>query len=257
MTGFLEVVGGAAPAGLRLQVNQGAALDVGRSAHAGLAADAVLAPRHFNCAMNSDGLLVSAVDRAESFLNGKRLGRALVKSGDWIQAGSTMFRVMIYRPYSSAVLDSPVETLVRTLLAEVDHLHAMFDVIDCGGIDRFLPQWRNHSIELAQSPEGNVIYLCSLRAMGEGIRPLLESGLGERYGIWICQDQPGLAKHLLRYLKRKRWFPFYQPAVILPFWESCPARSRQAFLGPASWIGVIEPSAENQLRRLSSEPSLA
>jgi hypothetical protein len=116
----------------------------------------------------------------------------------------------------------------------------MFDLSDCGGIDGFLPQWRNHSIELVQSPEGGPVYLCSLRAMAQGVRPLVESGLGERYGIWIRQENPGLGPHLLRYLKGKRWFPFYQPAALASLWKKCPDKARVKFLGPMRWIAIVD-----------------
>jgi hypothetical protein len=76
--------------------------------------------------------------------------------------------------------------------------------------------------------------------MAHAIRPLVESGLGERYGIWIRQEEPGFGPHLLRYLSAKRWFPFHQPAVLQAFWEACPEKSRRAFLGPVRWMAVVE-----------------
>ena len=235
VTGFLEVVGGTAPAGVRLKVEHGGALDVGRS----VAADPQMSERHFQCRLNTDGLLIESLGESSSWVNGKRLGRSICRTGDWIFAGTTMFRVMLYSPYSTEALDSPVDTLVRTLVAEADHLHVMFDLADCGGIDGFVPDWRDHSIELAQSPTGGVVYLLSLRAMEQAIKPLVESGLGERYGIWIRQEQTGLGPHLLRYMKGKRWFPYYQPAVLRAFWEGCPEGARRKFLGPVRWMGVV------------------
>jgi hypothetical protein len=240
VTGFLEVVAGSAPAGLRFEIAQGASLDIGRRA---LAADPVLSDRHFRCRMNSDGLLVESLGESPSWVNGKRLGRSICHTGDWIMAGTTTFRVMVYAPFATAALDSPVEILVRTLTAELDHLHVLFDLADCGGLDGFLPDWREHSIELTPSPSGGLVILCSLRAMGHAVRPFVESGLGERYGIWIRQEEPGLGPHLLRYLKGKRWFPFYQPHVLSAFWESCPAEVRGRFLGPVRWMGVVASEA--------------
>jgi len=249
VTGFLEVIAGSAPAGLRFKVEQGAALDVGRS----LAADPVLSERHFKCRLNADGLLVEMLGESKSWVNGKPLGRSLCHTGDWIFAGTTMFRVMVYAEFSSTALESPVDSLVRTLVAEADHLHVMFDLADCGGIDGFIPDWRDHSIELAVSPTGGVVYLFSLRAMEQAIRPLVESGLGERYGIWIRQEGPGLGPHLVRYLKGKRWFPFYEPAVLQAFWEGCPEGARRKFLGPVRWMASI---ASNRMSLLSSDRHL-
>jgi hypothetical protein len=237
-TAFVEAMGGMVPAGVRLKVGQGETLDIGHSTGTVLQSDPALHSRHFRVRMAPDGLLVEQIGQAMSWVNGTPLGRTLCKTGDWIQAGTTMFRVMLYSPYSSDALESPIEALICSLVGEVDGLHVMFDLADCGGIDGFLPQWRDHAIELAKSPEGGVVYLCSLRAMPEGVRPFVQSGLGERYGIWIKENGPGLAKHLLRYLNGRKWFPFYQPYVLSAFWEGGLEKMRRRFLGPMNWIGV-------------------
>jgi hypothetical protein len=205
-----------------------------------LKADPAMGARHFRCRIDAGWLLVEALGdpRPDVWVNGRRISRVRCKTGDWIQTGTTMFCVTLLPAVSPEVIDNPVEASVRLLVSEVDRLYVLFDLADCGGIDGFLPQWRKHATEMAKSPDGGVVYLCSIRGMPEAIRPLLESGLGERYGIWIRQDRPGLAPHLLRYMNGRRWFPLYQPSVLTPFWEGLPEVLRTRFLGPMGWIGV-------------------
>ncbi len=248
MVAYVEAIGGTVRPGVRLKVDLGQTIDVGHSADEALGVDPALRARHFRCRLDTDGLLVEQLGEAISWVNGTRLGRALCKTGDWIQAGTTMFRVMLYAPYSAEALESPLEMLICSLVGEAEYLYAMFDIADCGNIDDFLPQWRENALLLTESPQ---VYLCSMRTMAEGIRPLVQSGLGERYGIWIRHEGQNLTTHTMRYLNSKRWIPFYQPSVLLAFRKGLQQCTWARFLGPIAWIGI---RVEGQIVKIGRNP---
>ena len=83
-------------------------------------------------------------------------------------------------------------------------------------------------------------YLVRLPRDGEVTRWVLERGWGRHWGVFVRTQVPAdaLRRHLRRFLvvhdeaRRRLYFRYYDPRVLVRYVESCTAAERRAFFGP-------------------------
>jgi len=240
MSAVLEVQSGPV-AGHKVPLEPGKPVRVGRRPPADcvLAEDRSLSGLHFEILWDGKSCRVRDLESSNGIeVAGRRIKTALLKAGEEIRAGESVF---VLRIESDAA--GPGEVI--RALAKSQPLYAILDAarspqvlqLLSGAAEQFQILYDGISaIEMATCAP----YLVRLPERSRLLRKLVRQGWGQSWGVYFVSDAPfaEVRKHLRHFLMVKTedgkdfYFRFYDPRVLGGFLKTCEPKQEREFFGP-------------------------
>lgn len=269
----LQVAWGAAAA-RRVILQPGDVVRVGRGEEADLSLphDRKLARIHFEIDWDgARGQVRSRDDARPTLASGLAVRKAYVPHGSSLRAGDTWFTFHVEGhtpPLQAAAPDRARAEVLRTLRAEL-HLWAVLDAARDDRILQLLRESVDESRHLYEGPPGDPLaevapYLVRFRADSALLDSLVLEGWGQAWGVYFTWDAPtkDVRRHLRRFLmveeeeaRRRLYFRFYDPRVLVRFLPTCSVRQLATFHGELDRFLVEGPSGELLTFRRDPAPS--
>ncbi len=258
----LKVVSGPA-AGKTIEVAAEGVMRFGRTSKADypLPEDSFLSSLHFAIASDDAGVHLRDLGSSNgTFLNGAKVERATLASGDQIRAGGTTLMVHIESRAAEAAAAVPAmapgeadagamspqtERLLRILRLQPEPLFAVLDAARCPQLIELLSasgeEFRS-MYEGASAVDLALVAPYLVRLPGESglLEKLAREGWGKSWGIYLTSSLPlaDLRHHLRRFLMVQvpggKWvyFRFFDPRVLRVYLPTCTEQERRDFFGP-------------------------
>ena len=269
---FLEVRSGP-QAGNRIRLEPGRILRVGRTdrADVAFAEDAHMSGLHFSLGWNGVECRVTDLNSRNGILvNGQAVAATVVRDGDTIAAGETIFLVRIEpdAPIRAAsvvtaatptVAVTPQERLIPLLRRDLQPLFAILDAARDVRILGLLIHHKEKCQSLYEGPEGAKLaqvapYLVRLTPDSKLLEALVKEGWGKSWGVYLtCAGElMEVRRHLRHFLQAKLpdgeqvYFRFYDPRVMRVFLPTCIPEEATQFFGSIKRF-VMEGEEPDQL----------
>ena len=274
---ILEIVSGPLT-GQIIEVRAGSITRIGRTAKAdcALTQDSFLSSIHFGVGSGETGFYVRDLESSNgTFLNGSKIGQAMLRDGDRIHAGQSIFLVHIDRASIEALPGKPVAPETRRLLeilgTQAEPLFAILDaardkkVVEllggCGEEFRSLYDGKSAGELALVAP-----YLVRLPPESPLLEKLVLNGWGKSWGVYVTCSRHfmDLRHHLRQFLMAQTeggqalYFRFYDPRVLRVYLPTCTGQERHTFFGPVGSY-LVEGELQNTLLSFAAdreEPAL-
>jgi len=270
---FLEVRSGP-QAGNRIRLEPGRIVRVGRTDRADIAftEDTHMSGLHFSLGWDGAHCRVSDLNSRNGILvNGQAVAATVVRDGDTIVAGETVFLVCaepeapITVASAAAALASPVvevtpqERLIPLLRRDLQPLFAILDAARDVRILALLVHYKEECQSLYEGTEGAKLaqvapYLVRLTHDSKLLEALVKEGWGKSWGVYLtCAGElMEIRRHLRHFLQVKLpdgeqvYFRFYDPRVMRIFLPTCIPEEATQFFGSIKRF-VMEGEEPDQL----------
>jgi hypothetical protein len=273
MSFFLEVRSGP-QAGNRVRLEPGRIVRVGRTDRADIAftEDSHMSSLHFSVGWDGADCRISDLNSRNGILvNGQAVTATVVRDGDSIVAGETVFSIRIEPDAAitvasaAAALASPVvavtpqDRLLPLLRRDLQPLFAILDAARDIRILALLVTYKEECLSLYEGVEGAKLaqvapYLVRLTSDSKLLEALVNEGWGKSWGVYLtcAGDFQEIRRHLRHFLQVKLpdgeqvYFRFYDPRVMRVFLPTCTAEEATQFFGPIQRY-VLEGEEPDQL----------
>jgi hypothetical protein len=270
---FLEVRSGP-QAGNRVRLEPGRIVRVGRTDRADIAftEDSHMSSLHFSVGWDGADCRISDLNSRNGILvNGQVVTATVVRDGDSIVAGETVFLVCIEpdAPITVAsaaaalaspwIAVAPQDRLLPLLRRDLQPLFAILDAARDIRILALLVTYKEECLSLYEGVEGAKLaqvapYLVRLTPDSKLLEALVNEGWGKSWGVYFTctSDFQGIRRHLRHFLQVKLpdgeqvYFRFYDPRVMRVFLPTCTAEEATQFFGPIQRY-VLEGEEPDQL----------
>jgi pSer/pThr/pTyr-binding forkhead associated (FHA) protein len=268
---FLEVRSGT-EAGKKVPLRPGHAMRVGRTARADLtfADDSHMSSLHFSIENDGQGCRLTDLDsRNGTLVNGKHVKQELLKDGDTIVAGATVFAVRaevekaLLAPTSVGAIpqgdettEVPQDRVLALLRNDYQPLYAVLDAARDTRILALVLQYKEEFRSLYEGIQGGKLaqvapYLVRLGKDSRLLEALVKEGWGKSWGVYLTSaaEFHDIRRHLRHFLQVKLpdgeqvYFRFYDPRVFLP---TCTDEETTQFFGCVSTY-VVESEEPDKL----------
>jgi hypothetical protein len=217
--------------------------------------DAHMSAVHFVIECDEKGCVLRDLSSSNGTLvNGARVSKALLGSGDIVVAGETTFFVTTAMDIAEASLP-PVtalpteaahqERLLALLRGEFQPLYAVLDAACEPSVLRVLYESKEEYVSLFEGVAGAQLsyfapYLVRLPKESPLIETLVQKGWGKSWGVFLTSPQQlqELRGHLRQFLMVKMpdgaqaYFRFYDPRVLRGYLPTCLPTEIEQFFGP-------------------------
>lgn len=252
---LLEVKSGPSKGkGIRLQPGQ--SVRVGRTSRSDfvLPADGHLSGTHFEVALEENECSLRDLKSTNgTLLNGQRINQAVLRDGDTIVAGETVFRIRMLVGAARGSDSGPplptdttpqlrVLTLLRT---EYQPLYAILDAARDTRVLALVMQSNEEHQSLYEGVQGDKLmqvapYLVRVNKDSLLLASLVFEGWSNSWGVFLTfpGEFQALRKHLRHFLDvelpdgKQVYFRFYDPRVLRVFLPTCTADETNQFFGP-------------------------
>jgi hypothetical protein len=270
---ILEVRSGS-QAGNRIRLEQGKILRIGRTDRADLAfaEDSHMSGLHFSLGWDGAHCRVSDLNSRNGVLvNGQAVDATMVRDGDSIVAGETVFLIRVEpdEPITvasaAAALASPViettpqDRLLPLLRRELQPLFTILDGARDVRILALLVHFKEECQSLYEGAEGAKLalvapYLVRITPDSKLLESLVKEGWGKSWGVYFtcAAEFQDIRRHLRHFLQVKLpdgeqvYFRFYDPRVMRIFLPTCIPEEALQFFGPIKRF-VMEGEEPDQL----------
>ena len=273
----LEVVAGPFT-GRRIELRPGQTSTVGRTGRAKYAIphDALLSFVHFSLDWEgSDCRIRDLRSSSGTRVNGYQITEALLREGDEVTAGSTIFAVRYETedrrptPALSTVplpsAETPEESLLAALRSTYQPLYAILDAARDPQVLRLLDAAVEEHQSLYEGAQGEVLreyapYLVRLTDDSSLLETLVWESWGESWGVYLNCRLPfkEVRRHLRHFLLVKDpdgqelYFRFYDPRVLRVFLPTCKRAQVTEFFGPITYYLAEDESGDSLLEFVNS-----
>lgn len=264
-------------AGRRIPVPSGALVRVGRlaPAEALIPGDPMLSNLHFEVECGADGTAVKDLgSRFGTLLNGAKIARAAVRTGDEIKAGRTTFAVELLgdtEVLPALTAEAPVPKalaapapapaagpepakLTALLKGLPGRLYAILDAAREPSVVARMTDAKAEFASLYDGEQGKEIeefgpWLVGLQPGHPLLEELATDGWGRSWGVYLSCDLPlgEVRRHLRKFLMAKMpdgrqvYFRFYDPRVLRTYLPTCTPDELATFFGPIRRIVAESP----------------
>ncbi len=252
---LLEVKSGPSKGkGIRLQPGQ--SVRVGRTSKSDfvLPADSHLSGMHFEVALGENECRLRDLKSTNgTLLNGQRINETVLRDGDTVVAGETVFRVrMLIGTARGSDSGPPLPTdttpqlrLLTLLRTKYQPLYAILDAARDIRILALLMQSKEEHRSLYEGVEGDTLaqvapYLVRVDKDSMLLASLVFEGWSNNWGVFLsCAGEFQQVRHHLRHFLevqlpdgKQVYFRFYDPRVLRVFLPTCTADETKQFFGP-------------------------
>jgi hypothetical protein len=209
---------------------------------------------HFEVALNEkEGRIRDLKSTNGTLLNGEKVGEAMLRDGDTIVAGETVFRVTVAGGETPAAAPSPPpggeatpqQRLLALLRNDYQPLYAILDAARDIKILALLLQSKEEYQSLYEGVEGATLaqvapYLVKLGRDSLLLGSLVLEGWGNSWGVYLscASELQEIRRHLRHFLEvqlpdgKQVYFRFYDPRVLRVFLPTCTVDETNQFFGP-------------------------
>jgi len=269
---FLEVRSGK-QLGRKIRLNPGHPLRVGRTGEADVSFsdDSHMSGLHFSVeCVDNQCRFTDLNSRNGSWLNGQRVGTAVLANGDTLVAGETKFAVTIESSDRDATAEfsavavvpqSLPDRLLALLRNDAQPLFAILDAARDVRILALLLTYKEECQSLYEGEQGAKLaqvapYLVRLQKESKLLEALVKEGWSKSWGIYLTSDADfqEVRRHLRHFLQVKLpsgeqvYFRFYDPRVMRVFLPTCTPEDTTQFFGPIQNYLVEDETPEQLLR---------
>ncbi len=251
---LLEVKSGPSK-GKGVRLHPGQSVRVGRTAKSDfvLPNDGHLSGTHFEVALDeNDCRLRDLKSTNGTLLNGQPINETILRDGDTIVAGNTVFRArMLIGTARGSDSGPPLPTdttpqlrMLTLLRTEYQPLYAILDGARDIRVHELLVQSKEEYQSLYEGAEGEKLaqvapYLVRLDRDSLLLASMIFEGWGNSWGVYLCcsDDFQQIRQHVRRFLDvqlpdgKQVYFRFYDPRVLRAFLRNCPADQSNQFFG--------------------------
>lgn len=272
---LLEVKSGPSKGkGIRLQPGQ--SVRVGRTAKSDfvLPADRHLSGMHFEVSLDENECRLRDLQSTNgTMLNGQAINETVLRDGDTIVAGETVFRIrMLIGTARGSDSGPPLPTdttpQLRLLTLLRNRYQPLYAILDAAR-DVRIPALLTHSNEEQQSlyegVEGDKLaqvapYLVRVDKDSLLLASLVFEGWGHNWAVFLTftGDFQELRQHLRHFLEvempdgKQVYFRFYDPRVLRTFLPTCNADESNQFFGPVKHYLVEDEQPDKLLQFTNS-----
>jgi hypothetical protein len=268
---FLEVRSGS-QTGNKIRLNPGQVVRIGRTTSSDFAFDddTHMSGAHFTVECVDNSCHLNDLNSTNGcWLNGERVSKAVLVSGDIVVAGETKFVVIVESAASSQTAvfpaqpaaETPHDRLLRLMRGDFQPLFAILDTARDIRILALLLHHKEECQSLYEGEQGAELaqvapYLVRLQKDSHLLEALVKEGWGKSWGVYLTSSSEfhEIRRHLRHFLQVKLpdgeqvYFRFYDPRVMRVFLPTCTPEDTTQFFGPIQSYLVEDENPEKLFR---------
>ena len=209
---------------------------------------------HFGLACTVDACEIRDLNsRNGTLLNGQKITHAVLRQGDSIVAGETVFLLQIQGeeaaiPETGPVLSAdatPHDRLLHMFRQDFQPLYAILDAARDIKIFALLLKGKDENQSLYEGQQGAKLaqvapYLVRLKPDSHLLETLVREGWGQSWGVYLTcpRELQEVRQHFRHFLEvqmpdgKQVYFRFYDPRVLRVFLANCTRDDTAQFFGP-------------------------
>ncbi|MCC6367444.1 MAG: DUF4123 domain-containing protein [Bryobacterales bacterium] len=268
--------------GEEFEVAAGEVCRVGKSpewSQFSLTEDDAISIAHFSVECDAEQCtLIDLNSRGGTYVNGKRVTRAVLKHGDRIVIGGTVLSVRFEGAADEAEggaaaegeAADPAGKLLDMLNASPEPLYVLLDGSRDGKVVDLISAGEQENLSLFEGKAGVDLkffapYLVSVPPKSRLLEEIVREGWGNSWGYFLTSFAPlyDVRQHLRQFLfvkdedGKELYFRFYDPRILRLYLPTCTQTETATFFGPVRRFLIESEDAQSLLVFQQSERGIA